>query len=272
MKNTVAAVVATITLGLALGASAQVPTGRIVTVDLNRIFNEYYKTPIASSKLKETADSFNKEHEEMLANYKKEIDDVNKLREEQDKPEYSADVRQQKKKALEDKLVETNKIQHDIDASLLKQLAYMRHAGRHGILCERIQNNLSAVRVHGGFSQHSFGVIHMQRHPMQLPGSDVPPSRDGSAEKKLRHQVAPNESLLARRNQKVLFGVGQGVGQADERSHQFSSSAGRPPGSQHFRIFPRRIGSLHADEIVASHEERIGVKHLGARRRVVHVV
>jgi len=115
MKNTVAAVVATITLGLALGASAQVPTGRIVTVDLNRIFNEYYKTPIASSKLKETADSFNKEHEEMLANYKKEIDDVNKLREEQDKPEYSADVRQQKKKALEDKLVETNKIQHDID-------------------------------------------------------------------------------------------------------------------------------------------------------------
>jgi outer membrane protein len=115
MKNTVAAVVATITLGLALGASAQVPTGRIVTVDLNRVFNEYYKTPIASSKLKETADSFNKEHEEMLANYKKEIDDVNKLREEQDKPEYSADVRQQKKKALEDKLVETNKIQHDID-------------------------------------------------------------------------------------------------------------------------------------------------------------
>jgi Skp family chaperone for outer membrane proteins len=115
MKTTVAAVIATITLGLALGASAQVPTGRIVTVDLNRVFNDYYKTPIASSKLKETADSFNKEHEEMLANYKKEIDEVNKLREEQDKPEYSAEVRQQKKKALEDKLVETNKTQHDID-------------------------------------------------------------------------------------------------------------------------------------------------------------
>jgi len=115
MKNTVVAVIATITLGLALGASAQVPTGRIVTVDLNRVFNEYYKTPIASSKLKETADSFNKEHEEMLANYKKEIDEVNKLREEQDKPEYTAEVRAQKKKALEDKLVETNKLQHDID-------------------------------------------------------------------------------------------------------------------------------------------------------------
>src|SRR5229473_2774566 len=72
MKNTIAAFIATITLGLALTASAQVPTGRIVTVDLNKVFNEYYKTPIASAKLKETADSFNKEHDDMMANYKKE--------------------------------------------------------------------------------------------------------------------------------------------------------------------------------------------------------
>jgi|SRR5579871_8612 len=115
MKRIVAAVMIAISLGLAQGALAQAPIGRIVTVDLNRVFNEYYKTPIASAKLKETADSFNKEHDEMLANYKKEIDEVNKLREEQDKSEYTAEVREQKKKALEDKLVETNKMQHDIE-------------------------------------------------------------------------------------------------------------------------------------------------------------
>src|SRR5580658_3608584 len=86
MKNTIAAVIATATLGLALTTSAQVPAGRIVTVDLNKVFNDYYKTPIASAKLKETADSFNKENDDLVASYKKEIDELNKLRDEQEKP------------------------------------------------------------------------------------------------------------------------------------------------------------------------------------------
>jgi len=106
---------AVMTLGLAFTASAQAPAGRIVTVDLNKIFNDYYKTPIASAKLKETADSFNKELDDTLANYKKGIDELNKLREDQDKPEYTAEVREQKRKAVADKLAETQKMQRDID-------------------------------------------------------------------------------------------------------------------------------------------------------------
>ena len=115
MKNTIAIVIAAATLGLTLAATAQVPAGRIVTVDLNKVFTDYYKTPIASGKLKETADSFNKEHEEMLANYKKQIDELNKLRDEQDKPEYTPEVREQKRKAVADKLADTQKTQRDID-------------------------------------------------------------------------------------------------------------------------------------------------------------
>jgi len=115
MKNTIVAFVITAALGLALTASAQAPSSRIVTIDLNKLFNDYYKTPIASAKLKETADSFNKEHDEMMSNYKKEIDDLNKLRDDQDKPEYSAEVREQKRKAVADKLTETQKMQRDID-------------------------------------------------------------------------------------------------------------------------------------------------------------
>jgi outer membrane protein len=102
-------------LGLAVTASAQVPAGRIVTIDLNKVFNDYYRTPIASAKLKETADSFNKEHDDMMANYKKEIDELNKLRDDQDKPEYTTEVRDQKRKAVADKLTETQKMQRDID-------------------------------------------------------------------------------------------------------------------------------------------------------------
>ena len=115
MKNTIATFITVAALGLAVTASAQVPAGRIVTIDLNKVFNDYYKTPIASAKLKETADSFNKEHDEMMANYKKEIDDLNKLRDDQDKPEYTAEVREQKRKAVQDKLTETQKMQRDID-------------------------------------------------------------------------------------------------------------------------------------------------------------
>jgi outer membrane protein len=115
MKNTIATFITVVALGLAVTASAQVPAGRIVTIDLNKVFNDYYKTPIASAKLKETADSFNKEHDDMMANYKKEIDELNKLRDDQDKPEYTAEVRDQKRKAVADKLTETQKMQRDID-------------------------------------------------------------------------------------------------------------------------------------------------------------
>jgi outer membrane protein len=115
MKNTIVAIIATATLGLALTTSAQVPAGRIVTVDLNKVFNDYYKTPIASAKLKETADSFNKENDDLVANYKKEIDELNKLRDEQEKPEYTPEVRQQKSKAVNDKLDETKKLERDIE-------------------------------------------------------------------------------------------------------------------------------------------------------------
>ena len=115
MKNTIIAFVAVSSVALAFTALAQVPAGRIVTVDLNKVFTDYYKTPIASGKIKDTAESFNKELNEMVDNYKKEIEELNKLREEQDKPEYTAEVREQKRKAVSEKLAETQKIQRDLE-------------------------------------------------------------------------------------------------------------------------------------------------------------
>src|ERR1035441_3062259 len=97
------------------GTGRIAPAGRIVTVDLNKVFTDYYKTPIASGKIKDTAESFNKELNEMVDNYKKEIEDLNKLREHQDKPEYTAEVREQKRKAVSEKLAETQKIQRDLE-------------------------------------------------------------------------------------------------------------------------------------------------------------
>jgi outer membrane protein len=51
----------------------------------------------------------------MLGGYRKQVDELSKLREEQDKPEYTAEVREQKRKAVNDKLAETQKLQRDIE-------------------------------------------------------------------------------------------------------------------------------------------------------------
>lgn len=103
------------TLLLAATGWAQVPSGRIVTIDLNRVFTEYYKTPAASQRLKDTAEQYNREHDDLMAKYRNLVADLDKLRDEQGKSEFTAEVREQKKKAVEDKLAETQKLQREIE-------------------------------------------------------------------------------------------------------------------------------------------------------------
>lgn len=127
--------------GMLLGTTvfAQGQNPRIVTIDLNRAFNEYYKTPVASARLKETAEQYNKEHEELMASYRKLVDELGKLREDQDKPEYTAEVREQKKKAITNKLTETQKSQRDIEefrASHRQLIDQQTQRMRQGILKE----------------------------------------------------------------------------------------------------------------------------------------
>ena len=64
------------------------------------------------------------------------------------------------------------------------------------------------------FGQQSFAVVHMQPHPMQLRRRDIPPALDGGGKHQLRNQIAPDERLLARGNQEILFGFGQRIGQS----------------------------------------------------------
>jgi outer membrane protein len=101
-------------LALATAAHAQVAPGKFVTVDLNRIFNDYYKTPIASAKLKEAATAYNKEHDDMMAEFKKQVDELNKMREDAEKPEYTPEVRAQKQKAVTERLQAAQKGERDI--------------------------------------------------------------------------------------------------------------------------------------------------------------
>ena len=114
MKNIITAAVAVALLALAATTQAQVSGGRIVTVDLNRVFSEYYKTIASTAKLKETAETYNKEQDDMLASFRKLSDDLAKLQEDQEKPEYTDEVRAQKRKLVREKLDEIKVKEQDI--------------------------------------------------------------------------------------------------------------------------------------------------------------
>jgi Skp family chaperone for outer membrane proteins len=114
MKRKIVTSAAAGILALGTAAFSQVASVRIVTIDLTRVFNEYYKTRIASARLKDTVDSYRKEMDDMQERYKQQTAELDKLREEMEKTEYTQEVREQKKKAVEEKLADLKKTQDDI--------------------------------------------------------------------------------------------------------------------------------------------------------------
>jgi Skp family chaperone for outer membrane proteins len=101
-------------LALATSSFAQA-TGRIVTIDMQKVFDQYYKTPTARAKLEETRDQFTKELQTKQEELKKHVDELNKLREDQDRPEYTPEVREEKRKKMTEKLGEMQKMQRDLE-------------------------------------------------------------------------------------------------------------------------------------------------------------
>ena len=112
----------------------------------------------------------------------------------------------------------------------------------------------------------------MQPHPVKLRRRHVPPARRLGAEHHLGHQVAPNQGLGLRGYQKVLLGLRQGVRQRGERAHQPPAGVRRPAGAVDLGGAPGGVVSLRAQEIVAAHEDRVGVQDLRPGRRVIGVI
>src|ERR1700756_5821122 len=72
--------------GLALQARAEMKVG---TIDMQKIFTAYYKTHDAEEKLKEAQKAYKDELDQRMDEYKKNLDVINKLNEEMNKPELS---------------------------------------------------------------------------------------------------------------------------------------------------------------------------------------
>ena len=143
---------------------------------------------------------------------------------------------------------------------------------RRRVTVERREHLPRAGSHRARFRQQCFRVCHMDADPVQLNRRHVPPARNHGGEDHLRNQVAPDQRLLPRRNQEILFGFGQRIGQRRQRPHQPSSGVGGPSGTEHLGLLPGLVRRLDADEVMAANKQRVGMQYLRSGRRVVNVI
>ncbi len=92
-------------------AQADVKVG---VVDMNRIFSEYYATKDAEAKINEARADAKKQLDEKMETYQANINAINKLNEEINKPELSQDARTKKGKERDEKINATKELEREI--------------------------------------------------------------------------------------------------------------------------------------------------------------
>jgi len=120
-------------------ALAQSVTIRIGTVDMKKVFESYYKTKDAESKINEARNNAKKELEERMDTAKKLLEEVKKLDEDVTKPELSKEAKEQKGKIRAEKAGELQTMDREIrefQASREKQLQEQSVRMRGGIVDE----------------------------------------------------------------------------------------------------------------------------------------
>jgi len=77
--------------------------GRLATVDLHKVFDNYWKTKQADAALKDRAADIEKEHKSMLDDWKKAKEEYQTLLTEANNQTFSLEEREKRKKSAEDK-------------------------------------------------------------------------------------------------------------------------------------------------------------------------
>ncbi|MDX2227949.1 MAG: OmpH family outer membrane protein [Verrucomicrobiae bacterium] len=112
---------------------------KLGTIDLNRIFESYYKKQDAEKRIKEQTETYNNERKIYLDGVKKIMDEMNKLRAEAGNQSYSKDVQDEKKKAFMLKGAEYEQRMRDLqefDGSRRRQIADAMQRMRDNLLEE----------------------------------------------------------------------------------------------------------------------------------------
>lgn len=129
-------IVAVTLFAFAVSANAQV---KVATVDMDRIFKSYFKTKDAEARINEARATAKKELDDRMETYKKNLDVINKLNDEIQRPELSKDKKEEKAKARDEKISETKNLEREITefrTTREKQLQEQAVRMRNGIVDE----------------------------------------------------------------------------------------------------------------------------------------
>jgi len=139
-------------IGMALAASAAEPN--IATIDLKKVFDDYYKTKLADASIKEEATGLEKDRKALIDEHQKAVDDYKKMLEEANNQAVSAEEREKRKKEAEGKLIKVNDLRQTIDQfdrTARGNLDEKLRQTRDKILTE-IRNVISAKAKTAGFT------------------------------------------------------------------------------------------------------------------------
>lgn len=98
---------------MALALSAAEP--KIATIDLKKVFDDYYKTKLADASIKEEATGLEKDRKALIDEHQKSVDEYKKVLEEANNQAVSSDEREKRKKEAEGKLIKVNDLRQTID-------------------------------------------------------------------------------------------------------------------------------------------------------------
>src|SRR2546423_4519101 len=88
---------------------------KVGTVDMNRAFKEYNKTKDSEKKINEAKDAAKKEYDDRAENYKKALDEINKLNQQLDSPALSADKKTSMAKERDEKIANIKNMEREIN-------------------------------------------------------------------------------------------------------------------------------------------------------------
>ena len=94
---------------MAPAASAQASGLKIGSVDMRKLYEDFYKTKTASRSFDESVAAYRKDYQQRVNDYNKLNEDFQKLREESNNPALTQEKREQKAKAVNDKVLELRK-------------------------------------------------------------------------------------------------------------------------------------------------------------------
>ena len=90
-------------------------TLKIGTVDMNRAFKEYNRTKDSEKKINEAKDAAKKEFDDRAENYKKALDEINKLNQQLDSPAINADKKTALAKERDEKIANIKNMERELN-------------------------------------------------------------------------------------------------------------------------------------------------------------